>query len=121
MRDRPKSPLSVDREGIRLTVRVTPRAKFSAFAGIVAIGEDRSALAVRLAAPPVDGAANTALCGFLAGQLGIPKSRVEIASGQTSRIKTIALAGDPASLEARMRDLLALVENPVHHPPVGTA
>lgn len=100
-----------------MTVRVTPRAKFSAFTGIVSIGENRSALAVRLAAPPVDGAANAALCAFLAAQFGIPRSRAEIATGKTSRIKTIALSGDPASLEARMRNLLALVERPVHHSP----
>lgn len=108
MADGPKSPLSADRDGVRLTVRVTPRAKSSAFSGIVDIGDDRSAVAIRLAAPPVDGAANTALCDFLAKQIGIARSRVEMVSGQTSRIKIIALLGDGASLEARLRELLEI-------------
>jgi uncharacterized protein YggU (UPF0235/DUF167 family) len=55
--------------------------------------DGKPALAIRLAAPPVDGAANQALVRFLAGALGLPKSAVRIASGESSRLKTVALAG----------------------------
>jgi uncharacterized protein len=50
-------------------------------------------LRVRLAAPPVDGAANTALLRFLADALNLPRSRLEISSGATSRRKRIAIEG----------------------------
>ena len=48
---------------------------------------------IRLAAPPVDGAANAALVEFIAGQLGIGKSRVRITAGLTSRRKTVEVEG----------------------------
>lgn len=48
---------------------------------------------VRLAAPPVDGAANAALVEFVAERLGLAKSRVRIVSGQTSRRKVVEVDG----------------------------
>jgi uncharacterized protein YggU (UPF0235/DUF167 family) len=56
------------------------------------------ALAVRLAAPPVDGAANDLLCEFLAKLLGVGRRSVTIRSGETSRIKMLHISGDPARL-----------------------
>lgn len=88
-------PVSTDGEGgARLRVRVTPRAKRTALAGLTE-ADGRPALAIRLAAPPVDGAANTALVRFLADVLDIPKSAVRIVSGETNRLKTVSLAGVP--------------------------
>jgi uncharacterized protein YggU (UPF0235/DUF167 family) len=71
---------------------VTPRAKQTAPAGLTA-ADGKAALAIRLAAPPVDGAANTALVRFLAEALGLPRSAVRIASGETGRIKSVHLSG----------------------------
>jgi uncharacterized protein YggU (UPF0235/DUF167 family) len=51
------------------------------------------AVKIRLAAPPVDGAANAALIEFVADQLGIAKSRVRIAAGLASRRKTVEVDG----------------------------
>jgi uncharacterized protein (TIGR00251 family) len=48
---------------------------------------------VRLTAPPVDGAANEALVRFLAEALSVPKTRIEIISGQTSRDKVVRVSG----------------------------
>ena len=48
---------------------------------------------VRLAAPPVDGAANAALIEFVADSLSVAKSRVRIVSGQTSRRKVVEVDG----------------------------
>lgn len=88
-------PVSADGEGgTRLRVRVTPRAKRNALAGLTEV-DGRPALAIRLAAPPVDGAANAALVRFLAEALAIPKSAVRIVSGEASRLKTLSLAGVP--------------------------
>jgi uncharacterized protein YggU (UPF0235/DUF167 family) len=56
---------------------------------------------VRVAAPPVEGAANAALLAFLAKTLGLPRSALTLASGAGARLKLIDIPGcDPASLEA---------------------
>jgi uncharacterized protein (TIGR00251 family) len=102
----PGPPFAIVGEGVRLAVRVTPRAGRTGFAG-VAVGPDgRSAVSVRLAAAPVDGAANRALCEFIAAQLGIARSRVTIRSGAGSRLKLLALTGDPEAIAARLKTLL---------------
>ena len=83
-------------ETVRLEVRVIPRAKRTEIAG-----RRGGALLVRLAAPPVDGAANEALLAFLAERLGIPKRRMAIVRGAASREKTIAIEGlSAAEIEA---------------------
>jgi len=76
-----------------LRVRVTPRAKRNLLAGWTVDPEGAERLAVRLAAPPDDNAANKALVEFLAAALGLPRSRIEIVSGETSRLKTLRISG----------------------------
>jgi uncharacterized protein (TIGR00251 family) len=71
-----------------IDVRVIPRATRNEFAG-----ERDGILVVRLAASPVDGAANEALVQFLAEALDIPRRNVRIVSGERSRRKRIAIAG----------------------------
>jgi len=77
-----------DEAGIRLSVRVQPRASRTEVAGL-----HDGALKIRLASPPVDGAANKALVAFLAKRLGVPKSDVLIAHGQRGRLKSIRVRG----------------------------
>jgi uncharacterized protein (TIGR00251 family) len=61
------------------------------------------ALLIRLAAPPVDGAANEALIAFLAEALGLPRRHVTIVAGEKSRDKRVQIAGlDPESIRARL-------------------
>jgi len=104
MTDGSELPFSLDKEGsARLAVRVTPRAKQSELGGVVDAGGGRVALSVRLAAPPVEGGANRALIGFLALRLGVPKSSIRIVSGETSRLKILAIEGVE---EAALRGLL---------------
>jgi uncharacterized protein YggU (UPF0235/DUF167 family) len=62
--------------------------------------DGRPALAIRLAAPPMDGAANKALVAFLASGLQMPKSRVHIVVGETSRLKIVSLSGASPELVA---------------------
>jgi uncharacterized protein YggU (UPF0235/DUF167 family) len=71
------------RPSSRLTVRVTPRASRDAVDGLTAVGQ----LAVRVAAPPADGAANAAVTRLLARALGLPARDVVLVRGATSRIK----------------------------------
>ncbi|MDT8760462.1 DUF167 domain-containing protein [Sphingomonas psychrotolerans] len=70
-------------------MRATPRASRDAFAA----GTDEHFVA-RLAAPPVDGAANDALLPLVARAFGVPKRAVTLIAGDTSRLKRIAIAGD---------------------------
>lgn len=65
-----------------------PRARQSGIAGT-----RDSALLVRLAAPPVEGAANAALIALLADRLDVAASRVQIAAGGASRSKRVAIEG----------------------------
>ena len=88
-------PVSADGEGgARLRVRVTPRARQTALAGLID-ADGKPALAIRLAAPPVDGAANKALLAFLADWLQVPKSYLRIVAGETSRVKLVAIRDFP--------------------------
>ena len=67
-------------------VKVVPRASRSEL-----VGEQDGTLRVRIAAPPVDGAANEELIRLLAKTLEVKPSSVTIVSGQTSRMKKIAV------------------------------
>jgi hypothetical protein len=80
-------------EGAVLTVHVQPKSARTEFAGIH--GE---ALKFRVAAPPTDGAANEALCAYLAKQFCLPKSGVVLCSGAASRHKRVLLKGVPGRL-----------------------
>ena len=77
-------------EGVVLTVYVQPRAAKTEYVGLY--GE--TALKIRVSAPPVDGAANEALCQFLSKYLGLPKKAVVIISGPGSRQKRVFLKGE---------------------------
>jgi uncharacterized protein YggU (UPF0235/DUF167 family) len=68
---------------------------------------DGSALQVRVRAVPEDGAANAALEGLIARWLDVPKTSVTLSAGKRSRVKTIAIWGAPAELEARIAGKLA--------------
>ena len=101
-----EDPFTLEERGIRLAVRLTPRARKSGVAGLIADADGRVALAIRVAAPPVEGAANQALIRCLADMLGVSKSSVEIVSGQTSRLKMVHVLGDPETLAERTRNLI---------------
>ncbi len=77
----------------RITIYVQPRASRTALAGL-----HDGCIKIRLAAPPVDGAANAALLVFLAERLGVAKQRVRLIAGHGARRKVIEIEG--LSLEA---------------------
>ena len=77
---------------VTFTVRAQPRATKSALAG-----EVEGALKVKIAAPPVDGAANEELIRFLAKVFGVPRREVTILSGETAKNKTVRIRGITAA------------------------
>lgn len=81
-------------DGIQIAVRVTPRASRDALSAGTA-----EHFAARLAAPPVDGAANEALVALVARSFGVSKRAVTLIAGETSRLKRLSIAGDTAALE----------------------
>ena len=83
--------------GVRFTVRVQPRASRSEVCGM-----HGDALKVRLAAPPVDGAANEALVALLAEELDVARRSVRIVSGEASRSKTVQVDGVESDLVERL-------------------
>ena len=80
-------------QGIRIAVRVTPRASKDAF-----LAGTPEHFAARLAAPPVEGAANAALTALVARTFGVAKRDVSLIAGETARIKRLAIAGDASVL-----------------------
>ena len=70
-----------------LKVKVTPRAARTEIAGEMADGT----LKIRVAAPPDKGQANDELCDFLARHYGVPRSAVEVISGQTATRKLVKI------------------------------
>jgi len=77
----------------RLTVRLTPRGGRDAIEGWARDAEGRAQLKARVAAPPVDGAANAALVRLVAQALGAPASAVRVVAGQTGRLKQLEIDG----------------------------
>lgn len=75
-------------DGLIFNVRVVPRASKSEI-----VGEFGGALKVRIASPPVDGAANVELIKVLSKKFGVAKSAVEILSGHASKQKQVRVGG----------------------------
>lgn len=80
---------SVTERGIILNLHIQPRASKNQVCGL-----QDNALKIRLTSPPVDGAANKLCREFLAELLDVPKSAVEILSGETSRHKRVRVSCD---------------------------
>ncbi len=99
-------PFTAIEGGVRLAVRVTPRAAENKFDGVMAGADGKPALQVRLRAPPVEGAANKALAEFLSLRLGLRKADIRIRSGETGRLKLLEIMGDSADLLARLRAMI---------------
>lgn len=87
---------------LRFRVRLTPKGGRDQIEGWWTDSAGQSALKARVAAPPEDGKANTALINLLARALEVKKADVRIASGAASRLKTIEIEGDEKLLSARL-------------------
>jgi uncharacterized protein (TIGR00251 family) len=72
---------------------------------VVALADGDQALAIQIAAPPVDGAANAALLAFLSKLLAVSKTDLVLAAGEASRLKRIRIYGDPQNLAQAIRAL----------------
>lgn len=85
--------------GIILNLHIQPRASKNQLCGV-----QDNALKIRLTSPPVDGAANKLCREFLADLLDVPKSAVEIISGETSRHKRVRVTTSDPEQARRVLD-----------------
>ena len=83
---------------VSVALRVTPRGGRDGIDGIETLANGRSVVKVRVRVIAEGGEANRAVMELLAKALGVPKARVRILSGTTSRLKLVAVDGDPKML-----------------------
>lgn len=107
MADPSSVPWRYSTHGISIALRVTPRGGRDDIDGIETLSDGRPVVKVRVRAIADGGEANKAVTELLARALRVPKARVKILSGATSRLKQIAVDGDPKSLGDAMRVLTA--------------
>ncbi|SKA36998.1 DUF167 family protein [Consotaella salsifontis] len=93
---------AVSGTGVTLRVRLTPKAASDAIDGIGTDAEGKVFLKARVRAVPEKGKANAALEALLAKALNLPRSAVTVVGGQTARLKTVSLEGDPDTIGATL-------------------
>jgi uncharacterized protein (TIGR00251 family) len=101
-------PWRYSTEGISIALRVTPRGGRDDIDGIETLANGRSVVKVRVRAIAEGGEANRAVMELLAKALGVPKARVRMLSGTTSRMKQVAVDGDPKILGETLRKATAV-------------
>ncbi len=99
-------PATRKANGVVLHVRLTPKSSTARVAGVEDHG-GKPVLKAYVTTPPEDGKANAALLALVADWLGVPKSSVSMAAGQKSRLKSVAVEGDPDKLLEKVSTLLA--------------
>ena len=98
-------PWAVDREGVSVAVRLTPRGGRDAIDGVEALADGRAILKIRVRAAPSDGDANSALIRYLAKCMHVPPSRIRIAAGASTRVKRLEISGEPLALAATLEKI----------------
>ncbi|WP_407115994.1 DUF167 domain-containing protein [Bradyrhizobium sp. LMG 9283] len=102
-----REPWRYSPAGISVALRVTPRGGRDDIDGIEQLSDGRSVLKVRVRAIADGGEANKAVLVLLAKSLGVSKASVKLLSGATSRLKQIAVDGDPTRLGEALRRFVA--------------
>jgi uncharacterized protein (TIGR00251 family) len=100
-------PWRYSTEGISVALRVTPRGGRDDIEGLETLANGRTVVKVRVRAIAEGGEANRAVTELLAKRLGVSKRDVRVTAGTTSRLKQIAVDGDPQELGDALRRLTA--------------
>lgn len=99
------APWRILEDGLRLAVRLTPNGGRDAVDGVETDASGETRLKMRVSAVPEKGKANKAMIAALAKMLGVPKSSIELLSGDTARQKILRINGDPEDLIKRLEAL----------------
>ena len=108
MREPKQTPFTAAPDGLRVSVRVTPKASRTKVTGLARDAEGHAMLGVAISAPPADGKANAAVITLLAKEWRMAKGAITVASGAGSRRKILHVAGDPGRL---LLDLAAWLDD----------
>ena len=96
------SPIEPVAEGVRVALKVTPKAARAGVTGVETDAAGRAVLKVRVTAPAEGGKANAALVKLLAKAWKLPKGALKVVAGGKDRRKTLLVEGDPAELAPRL-------------------
>lgn len=102
-------------DGLRVPVRLTPKASRDRIDGVVAEADGTLVLKAAVTAVPEDGKANAALIKLLAKAWRVPKSAITIVAGATDRRKILHLSGDPGDLRRRLDEWMRHHERSQDH------
>lgn len=102
-------PVRVVLDGVRVAVRVAPKASRNAVAGLRPTAEGGTAVLVQVTAAPEGGRANEAVTKLLAKEWGVPRTAVAVVAGAADRNKILHVAGDPAELAGRIEARLGAI------------
>ncbi len=94
----PVGPFARVAQGVRVSVRVTPKASRDKVEGLVADSDGHQAVKVSVTVVPEDGKANDAVIKLLSKTWRIPKTSLSVVQGQTSRTKVLLAEGDGDAL-----------------------
>lgn len=96
-------PFEAAAGGVRVAVRLTPKASRTRVAGMAIDADGRAYMKLRVTAAAQDGKANAALLKLLAKEWGLARSTLRIAAGSKDRRKSILVAGDPPILMKKLK------------------
>ncbi|GEO85721.1 DUF167 domain-containing protein [Ciceribacter naphthalenivorans] len=100
-------PYKAFADHLRLAVRLTPNGGRDAIGGVEQNADGEAHLKARVSCVPEKGKANKALIALLSKTLGVPKSSINLLSGDTARQKILRIDGDPEDLAKRIDGLTA--------------
>ncbi|WP_119680009.1 DUF167 domain-containing protein [Indioceanicola profundi] len=103
----PAAAIEAAAGGVRVHLRVSPKASRTAVQGIAESAPGRMAVKVAVTAPPENGKANEAVLKLLAKEWRLPKTSLEVVAGGADRSKIIHVAGETAELLPRLTDWAA--------------
>ena len=92
-------------DGVVVACRLTPKGGRDAIDGVATLSDGARVLLARVRSAPEEGHANEALCRLIAEKLGVAPSRVRLVAGAKSRVKQVAVTGEPVELLARCEEV----------------
>jgi uncharacterized protein (TIGR00251 family) len=102
-----EAPLAATADGVRLQIRLTPRARANRIDGIIRSADGTPVLKVSVTAPPAENRANDALIALLAREWELSRRDLTLVAGGKSRNKLVHIAGEPQALLQRLAAALA--------------
>jgi uncharacterized protein (TIGR00251 family) len=103
----PDGPITPRRDGVRVAIHLSPRAKSDRLLGVSPEAEGGRTVKASVTAPARDGQANEALLQLLAWAWRLPRRDLSIVVGAASRNKTVRVAGDPRQLLVKLSGEIA--------------